>query len=120
MKRILLNSTLVLTLATAAAAAPVFAQQATQPSGDATTAQQPAAQQGHHRGQGKMDPHKAALHMGKRLGLSDDQTAKLEPIFADSQQKIASLRSNTSLTPDQRREQMRSIHKDTQTQLASV
>jgi len=116
MKRILLNSTLVLTLAATAASA----QQATQPSGDATTTQQPAAPQGHHRGQGKMDPHKAAVHVGKRLGLSDDQTAKLEPIFADSQQKMLALRSNTSLTPDQRREQMRAIHKDTQTQLATV
>jgi Spy/CpxP family protein refolding chaperone len=116
MKRTLLTSTLALTLAATAA----FAQQATQPSGDATTAQQPAAQQGHHRGQGKMDPHKAALHIGKRLGLSDDQTAKLEPIFADSQQKMVSLRANTSLTADQRRDQMRAIHKDTQTQLSSV
>jgi Spy/CpxP family protein refolding chaperone len=117
MKRILLTSTLALTLAATAA----FAQQATQPSGDATTTQQPSAQQGgHHRGQGKMDPHKAALHVGKRLGLSEDQTAKLEPIFADSQQKMLALRSNTSLTPDQRHEQMRSIHKDTQTQLSTV
>jgi Spy/CpxP family protein refolding chaperone len=117
MKRILLNSTLALTLAATAA----FAQQATQPSGDATPAQQPAAQQGgHHRGHGKMDPHKAALHVGKRLGLSDEQTAKLEPIFADSQQKMLALRSNTSLTPDQRHEQMRAIHKDTQTQLSTV
>jgi Spy/CpxP family protein refolding chaperone len=115
MKRTLLTSTLALTLAATAA----FAQQATQPSGDATT-QQPTGKYGHHRGQGKMDPHKAALHVGKRLGLSDDQTAKLEPIFADSQQKMLALRSNTSLTPDQRREQMRSIHKDTQTQLSSV
>ena len=117
MKRTLLTSALAFTLAATAA----MAQQTTQqPSGD-NAAQQPSGQYGHHRGgHGKMDPHKAAQHVGKRLGLSEDQTAKLEPIFADSQQKMTALRSNTSLTPDQRREQMKAIHNDTQTQLSSV
>jgi hypothetical protein len=116
MKRILLHSTLALSLAAAAA----FAQQpAQQPSGD-TTAQQPAGHYGHHRGHGKMDPQKAAQHISKRLGLSADQTTKLEPILADQQQKLAALRSNTSLTQDQRREQLRAIHQDTQAQLATV
>ena len=116
MKRILLHSALALSLATTAA----FAQQpAQQPLGDTTT-QQPTGNYGHHRGNGKMDPHKAAQHIGKRLGLSADQTAKLEPILADRQQKIAALRSNTTLTEDQRREQLRTIRQDTQTQLATV
>lgn len=116
MKRILLSSTLALAFTATAA----FCQQSTpqQPAGDATTAQQPAAQHGrHHRA---FDPHKAAQHLGKRLNLTDDQTAKLEPILATQQQKIASLRSDTSLTSDQRREQFRAIHKDTQTQFATV
>ncbi|HTF70752.1 MAG TPA: hypothetical protein VK638_49585 [Edaphobacter sp.] len=116
MKRFLLTSALALTLT-----APVaFSQQAAQPpSNDATTAQQPADQSGrrHHH---NFDPQKAAQHIGKRLGLSADQTAKLEPILATQQQKVASLRSDTSLTPDQRREQFRAIHKDTQTELATV
>ena len=115
MKRFLLTSALALTLT-----APVaFSQQATQSPADDATAQQPADQSGrrHHR---NFDPQKAAQHIGKRLGLSADQTAKLEPILATQQQKVASLRSDTSLTPDQRREQFRAIHKDTQTQLATV
>jgi Spy/CpxP family protein refolding chaperone len=116
MKRTLLTSALALTLAATTA----IAQQTTQqPSSDAT-AQQPTGQYGHHRGHDKMDPYKAAQHVGKKLGLSDDQTAKLEPIFADSQQKMSALRANTGLTPDQRREQMKAIHKDTQSQLATV
>lgn len=116
MNRILLHSALALSLTASAA----FAQQpAQQPSGD-TTAQQPAGHYGHHRGHGNMDPQKAAEHIGKRLGLSADQTAKLEPILADRQQKIAALRSNTGLTQDQRREQFRAIQKDTQSQLATV
>jgi periplasmic protein CpxP/Spy len=116
MKRILLNSALAVTLAATAA----FAQQSTQqPSSDATT-QQPAGHYGHHGRHGKMDPQKAAAHLGKRLNLSADQTAKLEPIFADQQQKMVALRSNTSLTQDQRREQARAIFKDTHDQLAGV
>lgn len=116
MKRILLSSTLALVFTATAA----FCQQSTpqQPAGDTTTQQQPAGQHGrrHHA----FDAHKAAQHLSKRLNLTDDQTAKLEPILATRQQKIISLRSDTSLTPDQRREQFRAIHKDTQTQLATV
>jgi Spy/CpxP family protein refolding chaperone len=119
MKRILLNSALAVALASTAAFAQQSTQQPTQPSGDATT-QQPTVKYGHHGRHGKMDPHKAAQHLGKRLGLSDDQMAKLEPIFADQQQKMAALHSNTSLTEDQRREQARAIFKDTHTQLSSV
>jgi hypothetical protein len=121
MKRIILNSALAVTLAATAAFAQQSTQQPAQPSGDAA-AQQPTGQYGHHgrHGNGKMDPQKAAAHLSKRLNLSADQTAKLEPILADQQQKMAALRSNTSLTQDQRREQARAIFKDTHTQLSSV
>jgi Spy/CpxP family protein refolding chaperone len=116
MTRMLLHSALAFSLATSAA----FAQQpAQQPSGDTTT-QQPTGHYGHHRGYGQMDPQKVAQHLGKRLNLSADQTAKLEPIFADQQQKMQALRSNTSLTKDQRREQAKAIFKDTHDQLAQV
>ncbi len=119
MKRILLNSALAVTLATTVAFAQQSTQQSTQPSGDATT-QQPTGKYGHHGRHGKMDPQKAAAHLGKRLNLSADQTAKLEPIFANQQQKMAALHSDTSLTQDQRREQARAIFKDTHDQLSSV
>jgi periplasmic protein CpxP/Spy len=115
MNRILLHSALAISLATSAAFAQ---QQAQQPSGD--SAQQPSSQYGHRRGFGQMDPQKAAQHLGKRLNLSADQTAKLEPIFADQQQKMQALRSNTSLTQDQRREQAKAIFKETRDQLAQV
>lgn len=113
MKRTLITTALAIALASTGA----IAQQTTQqPSSDAA-AQQPAGLRGHHHA---FDAHKAAQRMGKKLGLTDDQTAKLEPILGDSQQKMAALRANTSLTPDQRREQMKAIHKDTQSQLSSV
>lgn len=113
MKRILFSSA----LAVALVATPAFCQQSTQPPANDTT-QQTAAPSGHRHH--PFDPQKAAQRIGKKLNLSADQTAKLEPILAGQQQKLAELRSNTSLTPDQRREQFRAIHQDTQSQLAGV
>jgi hypothetical protein len=116
MKRILIHSTLALTLAATAAFAQQTAPAPTDSQNNAAT-QQPAGPHGRHHA---FDAHKAAQHMGKKLGLSEDQTAKLEPILTDSQQKMSALRTNTSLSQDQRHEQMRAIHKDTQSQLATV
>lgn len=118
MRRTLIHATLAMTLAATAA----FAQQATPAPAAQNPAQndsqQPADQYSrHHRA---FDAHKAAQHMGKQLGLTEDQTAKLEPILSDRQQKMKALRADTSLTEDQRRTQMRSIMKDSQTQLATV
>lgn len=38
------------------------------------------------------DPHKMAMKMGKKLGLSQDQTAKMAPVLAARQQKIMAVR----------------------------
>jgi protein CpxP len=66
------------------------------------------------------DPQRQAAFLSKKLNLSSDQTAKLEPILADRNQKIAALKSNTSLTPEDRKQQMRTIHQDTKQLLSSV
>jgi protein CpxP len=104
MNRLLLSTSLALVLSGSLA----FAQQQ-----DATPA--PAAK--HHHAH---NPQREAAKLSKKLNLSSDQTAKLEPILADRQQKIATLRADTSLSPDQRRQQFRSIHENTRTQLAGV
>ena len=67
-----------------------------------------------------LDPHQAAMHISKKLGLSADQTAKVEPILADRQQKMQALRADSSLDVQQRHEQMHAIAKNTQDQLAGV
>ena len=78
------------------------------------------AQQTEGRHHHAPDPHRAALHMSKKLNLTPDQTARVEPILADREQKVAALRANTALTPDQRHEQMHAIHQATEQQLAGV
>ncbi|MEO7029939.1 MAG: hypothetical protein ABI147_11115 [Acidobacteriaceae bacterium] len=96
MKRILLPAALVLTLC-----------------GGLAVAQQQARQHEH-------DPHKMAMRLSHKLNLTPDQTARVEPILADRQQKVEALRSNTSLDPKSREDQMHAIHETSEQQLAGV
>jgi Spy/CpxP family protein refolding chaperone len=105
MKQIVLTSALLLSFAGTAA----FAQTA--------APQTQATHKHHHRAH---DPHKTALKMGKKLGLSQDQTAKLEPILAERQQKMKALRTDTSLTADQKKDQRRQIQESTRTEMSGV
>jgi protein CpxP len=77
----------------------------------------PAQQNTAHR---HADPHKAAMRISRQLNLSPDQTAKIEPILADRQQKAMALRADTSLTDTQRRKQMHIIAAGTRMQMANV
>lgn len=114
MKRILLSTALTLALAGSAA----FAQQSQPaPPQDAPAAGPQAFHHGHHH---HANPQREADFLSRRLSLSADQTAKLEPIFADRDQKFQALRQDQSLTPQQRHEQMRAIHQSTEQQLATV
>lgn len=115
MKRVILSTALTLALAGSAA----FAQQTLPaPSQDAQTNSQtaPMHRHGHHH----PDPQRQAEFLSKKLNLSADQTAKLAPILADRDQKFQALRQNSSLTPEQRHEQMKAIHESTRQQLAAV
>jgi len=66
------------------------------------------------------NPHREAMKMAQRLNLSADQTAKLEPILANRDQKAAALSTNTALSPQDMKVQMRAIHKETRQQLNAV
>ena len=103
MNRMLLSTSLALALATSLA----FAQQAETPA--------PAAK--HHHGH---NPQREAAKLSKKLNLSSDQTAKLEPILADRDQKIAALNKDTTLSAVALKQQMRVIRQQTREQLATV
>ena len=105
MKRILLSASLALALSGTL----VFAQ--------STPAPAPAGKHFHHHSR---DPQQEAAWLSKKLNLSSDQTAKLEPILADHNQKMTALWSNTSITPEEKKQQMRTIHQNTKQQLATV
>jgi periplasmic protein CpxP/Spy len=63
------------------------------------------------RGGRMMDPGARADMLKQNLGLSDDQTSQVKTIFTDSQTKMEALRSNSSLSQDDRRSQMMDIRK---------
>lgn len=107
MNRLLLSTSLALALSTTL----VFAQQQ-----DLAPPPAPTANAHHHA----HNPQREAARLSKKLNLTSDQTAKLEPILADRDQKITALRSDTSISPMIMKEQMRAIHKDTKQQLATV
>ncbi len=84
----IVKATVALGVLLSAGSAFVFAQ--------APDANQPAAQgqPGQHR---TFDPAQQAAHLGKRLGLSSDQVAQIQPILADRFQKVQTLRADTLL-----------------------
>ena len=102
MNRILLSTSLALALSSSL----VFAQQAAAPA--------PAATHNHAH-----NPQRETARLTKKLNLSADQSAKLEPILADRDQKIAALKSDTTITPMIAQKQMHVIHQQTMQQLAT-
>ena len=105
MKHILLTAVLCLgSLSATAAIAQAPAQDAA-----------PAQQRHMHR-----DPHRQAMHMSRKLGLSPDQTSRVEPILAKRRDGVMAIRQNASLTPDQRKAQMHDLKRNMRQQLAGV
>jgi Spy/CpxP family protein refolding chaperone len=66
------------------------------------------------------DPQRQAARLAKRLGLSDDQAAKITSILQNRQQQMAGLRGDSSLAAQDRHAKMRSIQQDTDTQINAV
>jgi periplasmic protein CpxP/Spy len=106
MNRILLCTSLALALSGTL----IFAQQQQ----DAGPAPAPTAHRHAH------NPTREAAKLSKKLNLSSDQTAKLEPILAGRDQKIAALISDTTISPMIMKKQMHAIHQQTREQLATV
>lgn len=105
MKRILVLSTLTLALAGGAA----FAQ-------DTAPSNPPAAKEGH----GKHGPKAQLAQMKENLNLTDDQASKIEPLLNDRAQKLHAIKTDTSLTEDQKRMKAKDVVKDFRTSLDSI
>jgi Spy/CpxP family protein refolding chaperone len=58
--------------------------------------------------------------MAKKLGLTADQQAKIEPIFADRDQQVATLRANTTLAPRDRKVQIHSVVRDSDNKITAL
>jgi hypothetical protein len=54
-------------------------------------------------------PQRETARLTKKLNLSADQSAKFEPILADRDQKITTLKNDTTITPMITQKQMHAI-----------
>ncbi|HYG99594.1 MAG TPA: hypothetical protein VD837_10720 [Terriglobales bacterium] len=63
---------------------------------------------GGHRGMG-MDPSRRLDRFGQGLNLTDEQKAKLQPLFEQQRTQMQALRQDTSLTPEQKRTKMKEL-----------
>ena len=72
---------------------------------------------GGHRHGRMMSPEERTEHLSQALNLSDDQKGKVLSIFQDEQKQMEAVRSDSSLSRDDRWSKMREIHQNTTTQI---
>ena len=111
-KRCLL--TLMLSGSLVVAAAPGFSQ-------DNSASGQQAAPQGEPgHPHGRFDPAKRTEMLTKQLNLTSDQQTKVLDILKSEQSQMESLRSDTSLSQEDRRSKMMDIHKTSSDQIRGL
>lgn len=59
-------------------------------------------------------------HMTDRLGLSTEQQTKIKPILEDSHLQAQTVMNDSSLTPEDRRAKMRSLHESSSAKIRDV
>ena len=58
--------------------------------------------------------------MAKELGLTPDQVSKIEPILADRDQQVQSLRSDSTLAPKDMRQRVHGIRRDSDSKIEAI
>jgi Spy/CpxP family protein refolding chaperone len=107
----------LLLLTFAAATSLVWAQDQDQDQGQSGA---PAGHRGHRMGT-LPSPAKQAQRLSKELGLSSDQTTKIQKIFEDQQKKHeAEMSSNEELSPEQRRADFMQARQEVDSQIEAV
>lgn len=71
-------------------------------------------------GRGHWDPQQRTDMLTKRLNLTSDQQAKVLDIFKSDQSQMESVRSDSSLSRDQRHAKMMDIHKASDEQVRGL
>ena len=72
---------------------------------------------GGHRHGRMMSPEERTEHLTQALSLSDDQKGKVLSIFQDEQKQMEAVRSDSSLSRDDRWSKMREIRQNATTQV---
>jgi periplasmic protein CpxP/Spy len=88
--------------------------------GVSANAQEPPAG-GEHMGQRhRMTPDEELSRLDKSLKLNDDQKSQIKPILEDRHKKMEDLRSDTSLSREDRMGKMRSIMEESNGKIRNV
>ena len=66
------------------------------------------------------NPRHQAKKMAKALALTPDQVSKIEPILADRDRQVQSLRSDTTLAPNDRKAKMHGIRQESDTRIEAI
>lgn len=85
-----------------------------------TATQQSSTQAESQNGAHHMQHQSRLEYMSKELNLTDDQKAKIKPVLEDEMSKMKSVRDDTSLSQDQKRDKMKDIRENTDSQITGV
>lgn len=96
-----------LTALALAAGLPALAQQSTTPSNSTQATQTAPATKAEKKAARKERKEK----MAKELGLTDDQKKQLKALRQDQRKQMEAVRKDSSLTPEQKQEKFKEIHK---------
>lgn len=66
------------------------------------------------------DPQRQIARLSRKLQLTPDQAARIEPILQNRQQQMQQLRADTALAPHDRRTRMRTIMQDSDSELQAI
>jgi Spy/CpxP family protein refolding chaperone len=86
----------------------------------APQAQDQPGSQGHYAGRQAPDPDRQVRMYAKRLNLTSDQQAQLLPILTARQQQVESIRSDSSLSGQDRRAKMQAVRQDTDAKIRAL
>ena len=88
-----------------------------QPFQDTATSSDSAATKPVHQAP---DPQRQTARLSRKLQLTPEQAAKIEPILQSRVLQMQQLRADTTLAPSDRRAKMRALMQDSNTQLQAV
>src|SRR5690242_162101 len=94
----------------------LFAQDAT----SGANSQNPSTNQTGRRGRRGMHDGQGLQRMAQQLNLTQDQQTKVQDIFKQQRSQAQAIRQNTSLTPEQQKEQLKQLRESTHSQISAV
>src|SRR6201987_4335677 len=73
-----------------------------------------------HEAMGATSPEAHLQMLSEKLNLTEDQKAKLKPIFQDQAEQMKAVHDDPSLTPEQKAAKKKAIHETTHNQINAV